>query len=128
MKIKKFWFIIFIMICLVNTADCANYITCDQAMKTGKPFVLYLHSNTCYACKQFTPIFTRLMDTMSNYNVVDINYSYPQGKDICSTAESKTIPAVYVVNPQKRTRSKISFDTYFDDAAFTTSLINLMNQ
>ncbi len=123
---KKLLLMLFLMIFAISCANAANYLTCDQAMQTGKPFVLYLHSNTCYSCKQFTPIFTRIMNGKASYNVVDINYSYPQGKDVCSSAESKTIPAVYVVDPKQRTRSKIKFETYFDDTAFTTSLTNLM--
>lgn len=125
---KKYLITIFTIFFVTNAALSANYLTCNQAMKTGRPFVLYLHSNSCYACREFTPVFTKIMDSMSSYNVVDINFSYPQAKDVCSTAESRTIPAVYVVNPQKRTRSKINFNTYFDNNAFTTSLIELMNQ
>ena len=125
---KKLIITINMLMFLSSSAYCANYVNCNQAMQTGKPFILYLHSNTCYACKKFTPIFAKLMDTMPMYNVVDINYSYPQTNDVCSTAETKTIPAVYVVNPQKRTRAKINYNTYFDETAFTTSLMNLLNQ
>lgn len=125
---KKFIITAAIILLTINNAYCANYMTCEQAMNTGKPFVLYLHSNTCYACKQFTPIFTKIMDTMQSQNVVDINYSYPQAKNVCSSAETRTIPAVYVVNPQKRTRSKINFETYYDEITFKNSLTNLLNQ
>lgn len=123
---KKLILALFLMILFSSYVKAANYVTCDEAMKKGKPFVLYLHSNTCYACKQFTPLFTKMMEGMPTYDVVDVNYSYPQGKDVCSTAESRTIPAVYVVNPQQRTRSKIKYETYFSETAFTTALTNLM--
>lgn len=125
---KKFLMTILMLLFWANAGYCATYLTCDQAMKTGKPFILYLHSNTCYACKQFTPVFGRLMDTMQTQNVVDINYSYPQEKNVCSTAETRTIPAVYVVNPQNRTRSKINYDTYYDESKFIKSLTDLLNQ
>ena len=117
-----------IFIGFADSVYCANYLQCEQAMQEGKPFILYLHSNGCYACKQFTPIFNQIVSSMSEYNVVDVNYSYPQKQNVCSSAESQTIPAVYVVNPQKRTRSKLNYDIYFKQNEFKDSLLKLLNE
>ena len=124
---KKIVLLLFLIICISNSANSANYITCEEAMESGEPFVLYLHSNGCAACKHFTPIFNEVMKRNS-YNVVDVNFSYPQEDNECSRAESRTIPAVYVVNPQQRTRSKIKYETYYDDILFVESLNKLMAQ
>ena len=125
---KKILYLLIVMLFLVNSINAANYVTCENAMQKKKPFILYLHSNTCYACKQFTPLFTKIMDSFPSYDIVDINYSYPQPKNVCSSAESRTIPAVYVVNPQKRTRTKLNYSTYYDQDAFKSSLNALLNQ
>ncbi len=125
---KKLLFIILIMFGFANSVNSANYMSCEDAMNTGKPFVLYIHANSCYACKQFTPIFKKIMNSMPDYNVVDINLSYMQPHNVCSAAETNTIPAVYVVNSQKRTRSKISFSTYFNEKNFVSALVDLMNE
>ena len=128
-KIIKNLVILFIMLMFgADYANAANYMQCEQAMSVGKPFILYLHSNGCYACKQFTPIFGHVMDSMPDYNVVDVNYSYPQKANICSSAQSKTIPAVDVVNPQKRTRSKINFNIYFKQNEFKAALLQLLKE
>ena len=84
---KNLLLIILIIFVFANSVNSANYMSCEDAMNTVKPFVLYIHSNTCYACKQFTPIFNRIMDTMPDYNVVDINFSYMQPHNVCSAAK-----------------------------------------
>ena len=63
-----------------------------------------------------------------SYNIVDINFSYPQTKNICTTAESRTIPAVYIVNPNTRTRSKIKSDTYFNPILLKKAIYELINK
>ena len=126
--LKNLIVVLSIFIGFANNAYSANYLQCEQAVQEGKPFILYLHSNSCYACKQFTPIFNQVVSSMSEYNVVDVNYSYPQKQNVCSSAESQTIPAVYVVNPQKRTRSKLNYDIYFKQKEFKDSLLKLLNE
>ncbi len=125
---KNLIFTLIISTCFVNSCFCANYLQCEQAIQEGKPFILYLHSNSCYACKQFTPIFNQIVNSIADYNVVDINYSYPQRQNVCSAAESQTIPAVYVVNPQKRIRSKLNYSIYFKQNEFKEALLNLLKE
>ena len=90
--LKKLSLILIGLLLGSNVALSANYVDCDSAMNAGKPFILYLHSNTCGSCKRFTPIFNSVVQDMP-YNVVDINYSYSQSRNVCTTAETKTIPA-----------------------------------
>ncbi|MGN0018954.1 MAG: thioredoxin family protein [Candidatus Gastranaerophilaceae bacterium] len=124
--LKKLSLILIGLLLGSNVALSANYVDCDSAMNAGKPFILYLHSNTCGSCKRFTPIFNSVVQDMP-YNVVDINYSYSQSRNVCTTAETKTIPAVYIVDPAQRTRSKVNFDTYFDSQVFRETLKDLLN-
>ena len=124
--LKKLSLILIVIIFSSNLGLCANYMDCNSAMNAGKPFILYLHSNTCGSCKRFTPIFNSVIQNMP-HNVVDINFSYPQQNNVCTTAETKTIPAVYVVDPKLRTRSKVNFDVYFDSQLLTETLNDLLN-
>ena len=96
-------------------------------IQEGKPFIVYKHSNTCPACKHFTPVFNQMMSRTS-YNVVDVNYSEQLDENKCSTLQTKTIPAVFVVNPEQQTSAKIKYDTYFDSILFSKTLTNLMGE
>lgn len=127
-NMKKFIITLVLVLLFTNDVWAVSQVTCEQALKAEKPFILYLHSDTCGACKMFTPVFYQVMDSISGYNLVDINYSYPQASNVCSNAQSKTIPAVYVVDPQKRTRSKINYETYFEQEELKKSLLNLLKQ
>jgi len=126
-NMKNLVLIVFLIMLTVSSVNAANYMTCEDAVQEGKPFVVYLHSNTCPACKHFTPIFNQMMSRTS-YNVVEVNYSYPQNENECSNIQTKTIPAVYVINPEKQTSSEIKYETYFDSILFSKSLSKLMGQ
>ena len=126
---KKIVILLFLTLIFSGSAKAANYITCEEAMQAEQPFVLYFHSDTCAACKHFNPIFSQVVDKSSyNVNVVDVNFSYSQEKNECSSVDVKAIPAVFVVNSQENTYSKIKYETYFDNILFTESLMKLMGK
>ncbi len=124
---KNLVLIVFLMMLTVSSVNAANYMSCEDAVQEGKPFVVYLHSNTCPACKHFTPVFNQMMSRTS-YNVVDVNYSEQLDENKCSTLQTKTIPAVFVVNPEQQTSAKIKYETYFDSILFSKTLTNLMGE
>lgn len=123
--LKKILIFFVVLYCTISNALCANYTDCNTAMSARQPFLLYIHTNTCGSCKEFTPIFSSIADSLS-YNVVDINFSYPQQNNICTTAETKTVPALYVVNPTARTRSKVNIHAYSTPEELKQALINLL--
>lgn len=73
--LKKFF--IFVLLFIGIPAFAGQY---EDALRTGQPVCLYLHTNYCKYCKQFNPVFEKLVQShKKNYKFVSIDADSPYG-------------------------------------------------
>jgi thiol-disulfide isomerase/thioredoxin len=74
----------------------------EDALRTGKPVVLYMYTKTCKYCKQFKPVFERIAQNNKNtYRFVSIDAESPYGRLLMRDLYASYVPFV-VLSDAKR--------------------------
>ena len=74
----------------------------EDALRTGEPVCLYLHTQYCKYCKQFNPIFEKITRSQKkNYRFVKIDAESPYGYLLMRDLRAGYVPFV-VLSDAKR--------------------------
>ncbi len=74
----------------------------EDALRTGKPVCLYMYTKTCKYCKQFKPIFEKIVQNHKNqYRFVSIDAESPYGNLLMRDLYASYVPYV-ILSDAKR--------------------------
>ena len=67
----------------------------EDALRTGEPVFLYMHTNYCRYCKEFNPIFDKLVqNNKKKYHFVKVNAESPYGYLLMRDLRAGYVPFV----------------------------------
>ncbi len=88
------------MLLLLSTPAFAGQY--EDALRTGEPVCLYLHTQYCKYCKQFNPVFEKLVQNhKKHYKFVSIDAESPYGYLLMRDLRAGYVPFV-VLSDAKR--------------------------
>ena len=92
----------------------------DKAMTQKKPVILYVYMTGCSACKAFDSYYKKAEKEYSQkYNFVKENVYFSK---IADTLKINSVPAVFILDTQKKTAARIKWECLSDRACFEQTL------
>ena len=93
-------FVLLLLIMFLNMPVFAGQY--EDALRTGKPVCLYMYTKTCKYCKQFKPVFEKIVQNHKNtYRFVSIDAESPYGNLLMRDLYAAYVPYV-VLSDAKR--------------------------
>lgn len=75
----------------------------EDALRTGQPVCLYLHTKTCRYCKQFNPIFEKMVQNhKKTYRFVSIDADSPYGSLLMTDLRVGYVPFVALADARRQ--------------------------
>ncbi len=106
--------VIFIFSAVNCNAATTSY---DRAMKSSKPFALYIYMSGCPACRKFDTVFSKISSKYANkYNFVRAEYRSGLMPQICEKWGVRGFPFMAFVNPKTNSGKRIPYECMWDDA------------
>lgn len=91
--------ILFLVMMFFIPAFAGQY---EDALRTGKPVVLYMYTKTCRYCKEFKPVFEKIVQNYRNtYRFVSVDAESPYGRLLMRDLYAGYVPFV-VLSDSKR--------------------------
>lgn len=87
-----------------------------------KPQVVFFHMHGCSACKEFAPLYEKMSSKYSakfSFSKQDVNTS-----SLASKLNITTVPAVFIIDPQTKAKTQISYDCLRQQGCFEKTLSN----
>lgn len=100
---KKFVLLLSLMLCM--PAFAGQY---EDALRTGRPVVLYMYTKTCGYCKKVNPIFDKLaLNHRKTYNFVRIDAESPYGMLLMRDLRAGYVPFIILADARRQYVSPI---------------------
>lgn len=75
----------------------------EDALRTGQPVCLYLHTKTCKYCKQFNPVFEKMFNNYKKtYRFVSIDADSPYGMLLMQDLRAGYVPFVALADARRQ--------------------------
>lgn len=122
-KIIKYFIIITMLIVFAPLKSNAAMIAYETAMKSPKPFALYIYMNGCPYCKMFDPVFEKLSQKYSyKYNFVRAEYRSGIMPQLCQKWNVPGFPFMALMNPKTNSGKRVSLECMNNDDCLIKSL------
>ena len=98
MRLKNFF--IFILLLAGIPAFAGQY---EDALRTGKPVLLYMYTHQCKYCKQFEPVFEKLAQSYKReYGFVKVDAESPYGRLLMRDFRAGYVPYVILADAKRQ--------------------------
>lgn len=122
---KKFAFTAFIIL-LSLPVFAGQY---EDALRTGNPVCLYMHTKTCRYCKQVNPIFEKAMKNYhKDYNFVSIDAESPYGFLLMNDLRAGYVPFIMLADAKRQYVSPIFPTCAAEYSCFEKELKNFLKK
>lgn len=112
----KYALIIFALLIITPIKSNAAMIAYETAMKSTKPFALYIYMNGCPYCRMFDPVFEKLSQKYSyKYNFVRAEYRNGIMPQLCQKWNVRGFPFMALMNPKTNSGKRVSNECLWDD-------------
>lgn len=112
----KYSLIIFALLIITPPKSSAAMIAYETAMKSTKPFALYIYMNGCPYCRMFDPVFEKLSQKYSyKYNFVRAEYRNGIMPQLCQKWNVRGFPFMALMNPKTNSGKRVSNECLWDD-------------
>ncbi len=97
---KKFFIFISVLLISVIPAFAGQY---EDALRTGQPVLLYMYTKQCQYCKQFEPVFEKLVQNLKKeYRFVKIDAESPYGRLLMRDFRAGYVPYVILADASRQ--------------------------
>lgn len=122
-KIIKYLIITTALFVFAPLKSNAEMIAYETAMKSDKPFALYMYMNGCTYCRRFDPVFEKLSQKYSyKYNFVRAEYRSGVMPKLCKKWNVSGFPFMALVNPKTNSGKRVSIECMNSDDCLIKSL------
>lgn len=112
----KYSLIIFALLIIAPLKSNAAIVAYETAMKSTKPFALYIYMNGCPYCRMFDPVFEKLSQKYSyKYNFVRAEYRNGIMPQLCQKWNVRGFPFMALMNPKTNSGKRVSNECLWDD-------------
>ena len=112
----KHLLIIVSLLVFLSPKSNATIIAYETAMKSTKPFALYIYMNGCPYCRMFDPVFERLSQKYSyKYNFVRAEYRNGVMPQLCQKWNVRGFPFMALINPKTNSGKRVPLDCMNND-------------
>ena len=107
----------------MNSANAEPY---EEALVTGKPVFLYLHTSYCGYCKKFDPIYEKLVQSYKNCQFVKVSAETLYGNSLMRSFKANYIPYVVLVDSKKQIMTTVQPECLLDYVCVEKELRHFM--
>lgn len=88
-----------------------------KAFATGKPVLAFFYADWCGYCQRFAPLYDKISksDLKKDVAFAYINCEAPENIEYVKEYQIDSFPSVFVVKPDKTTKTKLRNETFFSE-------------